>query len=403
MEVRLRIDLKKRISILLCSFILITGCAMPKNDTGDLQNNAASTDEGTVAGEINPTKKGSLELVYANCFSVDFYEEGYVHISVTDGTDYVLVPEDKEENDLGLEAPVFINQPCRNIYLAASSAMDLFLELDSLDNIAACSTQSKDYAMEAVKKAIDDGDILYVGKYNAPDYESLLRIGCGVAIESTMIGHTPKTKEQLEALGIPVFVEYSSYENNPLGRLEWIKLYGILAGKEDEANSFFDAEIERIKDLPGFSEQNGQSGSENTVTVAFFSISSSGYVTVRKPGDYICKMIEIAGGEYALNNLLVEEENALSTINIGMEDFYREAVNADILIYNGSIDGGIESLDDLLSKSALFADFKAVKNGQVWSTGLNMFQESSKTVDVIYEMAMVIEGSGETHYLKHLE
>ena len=391
----------KKFLSLICVLFLLTGC-VAQSDIGNAQNNQADNFNTSENAEARiPQKTGSLELLYAEQFSADFYEDGYVHIFVGDGSDYVLVPQDKEENTLGFESPIYIKMPCERIYLAASSAMDLFLQLDSLDNIAACSTKSSDYAMEAVRDAIDTGKIEYVGKYNAPDYEALLRNNCGIAIESTMIGHTPKTKEQLEVLGIPVFVERSSYETDPLGRLEWIKLYGLLAGKASEANTFFDEQIERLERLQD--EKASEPESDSKVKVAFFSVTSSGYITVRKPGDYICKMIEMAGGEYALDDLLVEEDNALSTINIGMEDFYREAVDADILIYNGSIDGGINSLNDLLSKSELFMDFKAVKNSKVWSTGLNMFQESSKTVDVICEMADVISGSGEQHYLKHLD
>ena len=64
----------------------------------------------------------------------------------------------------------------------------------------------------------------YAGKYNAPDYELILSKACDLAIESTMISHSPEVKEQLEQLGIPVLVERSSYESHPLGRMEWLKL-----------------------------------------------------------------------------------------------------------------------------------------------------------------------------------
>ena len=53
---------------------------------------------------------------------------------------------------------------------------------------------------------------------------------CGLAIENTMISHTPEVKEQLEKFGIHVLVDYSSYEPEPLGRTEWVKLYGLLTG-----------------------------------------------------------------------------------------------------------------------------------------------------------------------------
>ena len=81
-------------------------------------------------------KLGEMDLNYADQFSCDYYEDGYKHIHVADGTDYVLVPEDREENDLGIDGAVFIHMPIRDIYLAASSAMDLFLQLN-MQNVLA--------------------------------------------------------------------------------------------------------------------------------------------------------------------------------------------------------------------------------------------------------------------------
>ena len=91
-----------------------------------------------------------------------------------------------------------------------------------------------------------DGDIEYAGKYSAPDYEAICDADCDLALESTMIYHTPKVKEQLERLGIPVLVERSSYESNPLGRMEWIKLYGVLTGKEEQAEALYDEQLDAL-------------------------------------------------------------------------------------------------------------------------------------------------------------
>mgnify|MGYP000376370697 CR=1 FL=1 len=59
---------------------------------------------------------------------------------------------------------------------------------------------------------METGDILYAGKYSTPDYEKIVEQNCGLAIENTMILHTPEVKEQLEKFGIHVLVDYSSYE-----------------------------------------------------------------------------------------------------------------------------------------------------------------------------------------------
>lgn len=66
-----------------------------------------------------------------------------------------------------------------------------------------------------------------------------------------MIYHTPEVKEQLERFGIPVLVERSSYESGPLARLEWLKFWGILLGKEELAEQEFARQVERLAPLTG--------------------------------------------------------------------------------------------------------------------------------------------------------
>ena len=196
-----------------------------------------------------------------------------------------------------------------------------------------------------------------------------------------MIYHSPEVKEQLEQLGIPVLVERSSYEEHPLGRMEWLKLYGALLGKEDQAEAQFEEQMKHLARIAG-QEPVGK-------TVAFFYISSNGYVNVRKPGDYVAKMIGLAGGSYVPGDL-PGDENALSTMNMQMEAFYAAARDADYLIYNSAIDGELKNLDELLGKSGLLADFKAVKEGHVWCTGKNMFQETMGLADMILDIHRIL-------------
>ena len=98
---------------------------------------------------------------------------------------------------------------------------------------------------------------------------------------------------------------------------------------------------------------------------------------MRKPGDYVAKMITMAGGTYVPQSAEEEEENALSTMNMEMEAFYAKAKDADYIIYNSTIDGELKSLDELLKKSELLKDFKAVKEGNVWCLTKSMFQETN--------------------------
>ncbi len=348
----------------------------------------------------NLRSTGKLTLKYATQFDVSYYDDGYKLIHIADGSDYVIVPEGKKDNDLGIEDAVIIHERPQNIYLAASSAMDLFVALDSTDNIGTCSTTADDYTIEEAAEKIKNGDIIYVGKYRSPDYETILNTGCDLAVESTMISHAPEIKEELIRLGIPVLTERSSYEKDPLGRLEWIKLYGVLLGKEKEAESFFDREEEKVIAVTQ-ELKHEQTREKEQKKVAFFYVSSNGYINVRKPGDYVSSMIEMAGGVYAYSDVADESDNALSTMNIGWEEFYRSTVDADILIYNATVDGGVRNMRELLDKNKLFAEFKAVREGNVYCSNADLFQRTSLVAGIITDMYGIIN-SGDVSGLKFM-
>ena len=367
--------------VLTAAVFCMTAPAVVQAAQNEKQTEAAQEEEiedREIAQELAGMKYDhSLELQYADQFAVDYYEGGYALITIAGGERFLLVPEDKEAPE-GLDVDIsVIQKPVQNIYLVATSAMDLFCALDGLDSISLSGTNADGWYIDKAKKAMEDGDIAFAGKYSAPDYELILSKNCDLAIESTMIYHQPEVQEKLEKFGIPVLVEHSSYESHPLGRTEWIKLYGVLLGKEDQAQKIFQEQVDKLKSVED-SENTGK-------TVAFFYINSMGAANVRKSNDYVSKMIELAGGEYIFHDP-AEDDNALSTMNMQMEEFYAKAKDADYIIYNSTIDGELDSIDELLAKSSLLADFKAVKDGNVWCTGQNLFQETMGLATMIEDI-----------------
>ena len=335
------------------------------------------------------------QLDYAQQFTADCYEGGYTMVSIPDsGQKFLVVPQDAAEVD-SLPADVTVlRQPVENIYLVSTSVMDLILHLDALDSVTLSGTKAEGWYLPEAKQAMEEGRIAYAGKYSAPDYEQILAANCGLAIENTMILHTPEVKEQLEHFGIPVLVERSSYESGPLERMEWIKLYGILLGKEDTAEQVFAAQEAAIAPLLE-QEPTGKS-------CAFFSLSSNNLATVRKGSDYVAKMIEMAGGTYVFSDL-TDNGNSLATMNLPLEDFYAGAKDADVLIYNSAIEGTIASVSQLTEKFPLLSEFKAVQNGQVWCTSQSLFQQSMELADLILDMNKVFtEGTPDADTLKFL-
>ena len=358
-------------------FLLVTGC--------DKQN---------VNSEF--CSSGSMKLRYAEQFTVDYRSDGCSVLNIGDDS-FLLVPEGHNVPD-DTKGMTVIKQPVNNIYVAASSAMDLFDGIGQLGRVKMTSTSAASWSLPNIHDAVDSDDIEYIGKYSSPDYEYLVSQKCGLAVESTMIYHTPEVKEKLESLGIPVIVERSSYETHPLGRMEWMKLYGLITGNSEAAEELFDRKIQAFNELSVSDIPDNE-----RKTAAFFYITSNGYFNIRKPSDYVSKMIELAGGKYVFTaDDLNIDENALSTMNIQAETFYSVARDVDVLIYNSTIDGELESIDELIGKCGVLADFKAVKDNNVWCTGQNMFQQTTGAADMICDLNAIFTDTSDNKELSYL-
>ena len=330
------------------------------------------------------SKTGEMIPEYAIGYRVTHFGD-YSVISIDNSGEYMLIPEGGSVPEGLPDGVTLLFKPLDKAYLVSTSVMDLVSACGALDRIALSGTKASDWYIDAARQAMENGDILYAGKYRAPDYELLLNTGCDIAIENTMLYHEPAVKEKLEELGIPVFIETSSYEKEPLGRLEWIRLYGILFDMEEEADRYFNDQLDALSDILREKPDTG-------VTAAFFHVTANGYINVRKNGDYITRMIEMAGGSYVPENA-GEGSNALSTMNMQAEDFYAGAKDADILIYNSTITGEIGSVDELIALNPMFADFKAVKEGRVYCTERNLFQQTTGIAEFAEDLHNIFTGT----------
>ena len=393
---RRRVRTSKAIILLLILCLVMcfsmTGCGSSEEpaDPGEDQTQEQGTDEQTEdsseqetdttevtdAPEIaGLTFESELERDYATEFSVYRYEGGYKYFHIAGESDFLLVPEGGTVPE-GLDESVTVLQaPVENIYLAATAQMALFISMGGEDSIRMTSLKQSGWTYDAPKKLLDEGKILFAGKYSEPDYEMLLDEECGLAIQSTMIYHSPEVKEMIEDLGIPVMVDRSSYESNPLGRMEWIKFYAELIGKEAEAKEFFDGQKEMVESL---------SDNPNTEkTVAFFYISSDGKANVRRGDDYIPTMIEMAGARYIFKD--ITSDTGHSTVPMTMEAFYDLARDADYIVYNASIDSSVTNMEELLAKDPIISEMKAVKENNCWSSGGSMYQRTDIAGEMIQD------------------
>ena len=338
----------------------------------------------------------TVPLAHATQFSLESYEGGHRLASLANGDRFLIVPE-------GADAPAdlpgdvaAIRLPLEGVYLVSTAMICLVDAIGELDAVAVSSVRSEDSPVEDFAARLEDGRISYGGVYRSPDYELVAATGCPLAIENTNIDHVPEVRAKLEELGVTVLMEQSSREGDMLGRLEWIKLMGALFGRDEEAAAVFDDVAARVDEV----SREAPTGR----SVAFFYVNEDGAAVTRRAGDYFCQMIEAAGGEYVSFSEEGAADSSPTTVTVEMEAFYAGARDADVIIYNGTIDDGVASLDALVKKNELLADFRAVREGRVWACDSNLYQQITSMADIIEDVRRALTDSGEpTTYVWRLE
>ena len=402
------------IMISIIGLFWLSGCDSPSSDSGNTESKAeAEAQNGLIY-------KSSMKLLYAKNFSVDYYEGGYKILTTKDGTKILTVPKGKKTpKDIDKDI-IVLKEPVSDLYLVASGVMDMFDKLDAVDTIKFSGLDSDGWYIDSARKALEGGKMLYAGKYSKPDYELLVSENCSLAIENTMITHSPQVTEKLKSFDIPSIIEYSSYEEEPLGRVEWVKFFGALTDRDEKANELFNEQVDIVNHIAKTdntdtddttksdattksdvaTKSDTAANDDSIPTVAFFYITSNGQIQVRKSTDYVPKMISLAGGKYIFD-ASNDDDTGRSTMNMQLEDFYNGAIDADYLIYNSAIDGGVKSIAELLDKCSVLADFRAVKDGNVFCTTNDMYQQSMSIGYMIDDMHSMITDAPDSN-MKYL-
>ena len=197
---------------------------------------------------------------------------------------YLIVPEDVEV-PVGLEQDmIIVKKPVDHTYAESDEILNTMKDLDLLDNVVAVGMKSKDCTVSEIadKMKVKDGEknaeVAYAGTADKLKLKNLVKSGVNLAMfsgdilpredsEENAAKDTDKkadkdskdTKEtltveeqteqfeelteKLATLGIPVLVDRSSEEKTELGKQEWIKVYGVLYGCEEQTNEKFDEAV----------------------------------------------------------------------------------------------------------------------------------------------------------------
>ena len=235
------------------------------------------------AEETLPEEEGEI-TVSQNEIAAELYKGNVVK--------YLLVPENVEI-PVGLEQDmIIVTLPLDRTYAASDEILEVMESLDLLDQVAAVGCEQKDCKVDTVaeRMKVKDGekeaDVVYGGLFDAPDFKALIKQEINLAIlpgtllprdeedpdmqDSTVEKNTDSAAkknagneqelteeeqtERLESLtekfamfGIPVVIDRSADEETELAKYEWIKVYGVLFGCEEEMDELFETAVKEAE------------------------------------------------------------------------------------------------------------------------------------------------------------
>lgn len=194
------------------------------------------------------------------------------------------------------------------------------------------------------------GKIVDFGSSMSPDIEKIITVSPDAILLSPF--NNSGGHGGLDKLGIPI-VECADYmESDPLGRAEWIKLYGMLYGKESEADSIFSKVTETYTQIEKEAQQ--ETGSHPSL---LYGLDNGGSWFIPGGKSYMAKMFASAGANYIFG-----ETSHSGAEPFAFETVYDKGCNADIWLILGT-----EVADKTYKDLQRFSNFKSYKEKRVYA------------------------------------
>ncbi len=267
-------------------------------------------------------------IAYATGFTIENQENGLILISVNSAWPnasrefvYALVPKDnlKLAETLTMNVDAIIPVPVERIIVTSTTHVPV-LEALGVENRLVGFPETRYVSSPATRTRIEAGEISDLGS------NELLNTEIAIALEPELvvgfgIDNQNKAYKALERVGIPVVYNGDWTEETPLGKAEWIKFFGPLFGKENEADSIFrtiEVNYNQAKKL-------AQTATERPSVLSGALYKDVWYL----PGgnSWAAKFIEDANAEY-----LWKDNQATGSLGLSLEAVLAEGREADIWI-----------------------------------------------------------------------
>lgn len=324
-------------------------------------------------------KVTEMPIYYSKGFRIKYLDNGCK--LVTDGDNYkiLLVPRGKKAPQ-GIVANKTVSTPPQRVMAGSATYVGTMAKLGVLDSLKIVTTSKNTWHIPAVKSAVAQGRITYVGGDNmeAPNYEMVKALSPDLAFVYTGDTGQQHVMKKFSEIGVTYAVNNEWLEPDGLGRMEWMKFIAAFYDKEFVAEKMLNDAVVNIN-----ATKAKVSGLSKPKVAWGMSWAGKTYIT--RPGSYVGKWISTCGGDYVFKNHGVDADTMVSP-----EYFYANAKDADIFIFSGTTSYMAEvSINQIIRENPLFANIKAVKNGNVYAYAPDWWQTIPETDVFVKDIAAV--------------
>lgn len=319
---------------------------------------------GNSSEKKHPTNT-SEGITYAKHFRI-INQQGYQELQILNPGDgrtekkYALV---KKNQTIALPAGLTkIEVPLTSIVALSGTHIGMMEKIGCADQISGIS--SKNYlANKTVLKGCESKKVIEFGDFGMLNPERVLQTTAKVIVYSGSEGEAPANEDKLVKIGILCLPNYDWKENHPLGKAEWIKVFGVLFDKENEANAYFESTVKEYNAL-----KKAVEGLKEKPTL--FSGMVFGDSWYMPGGDsFGAKLFTDAGADYVAKN-----EKGTGSVSYSFEQVFK--TNQHTAFW---INVEFPTKREILLANGKYAHFDAFKKGNIYtySHATNYFWENS--------------------------
>ena len=348
----MKISLSK--SVFLLSFFILTGCK--KNETE----------------AVTETQPAQNYIEYASGLSI-VKQEGYSVVTVSNpwpnankNFTYILTEKDAKVPD-SLQQYTSIKVPLESVVVTSTTNIP-FLEMLDVENKLTGFPHTDYISSEKTRALIDKGAVKNVGQNEKLNIEQLIELSPDLIVTFGVDNNNPML-DNLKKSGLNVLIQADWMEQSPLGKAEWVKLYGALFGKEQKAKELFD------KIVKSYNQAKKLVSEKPANTTVLYGSMYEDVWYVAKGNSWVAQFMKDAQANYLWASLKGTGSQGLS-----FEKVLDKAKSANFWIATGSV----KSLDELAKMNPHYSEFDAFKNktvytfeGKLGATGGTIYYETS--------------------------